>query len=140
MAEMSAIAQAYPPKAPTTKLDHDVVSVRTVSPMATTSSIAGAHLHRAPTETFHHDVVAVNNVSHMVTMSSTVGAHLSRAPQTANPPIPKWHLTIGQTEETSNATGVMNLVITPLNALPKTGLKLEKDPISYHDVADVKTV
>ena len=122
MAEMSVIARAYPPNAPTTKLDHDVVSVRTVSPMATTSSIARAHLHRAPTETFHHDVVAVNNVSHMVTMSSTAGAHLSRTPQTANSPTPKWHLTIGQTDETFSATGVMNLVITPLNALPQTGL------------------
>ena len=108
MAEMSAIAQAYPPKAPTTKLDHDVVSVRTVSLMAT--------------------------------MSSIVGAHLSRAPQTANSPTPQWHLTIGQTDETFSATGVMNLVITPLNALPTTNLKPEKDPISYHDVADVKTV
>ena len=108
MAEMSAIAQAYPPKAPTTKLDHDVVSVRTVSLMAT--------------------------------MSSIVGAHLPRPPQTAYSPNPKWHLTIGRTEETSNATGVMNLVITPLNALPKTGLKPKTDPVSHHAVADVKTV
>ena len=85
-------------------------------------------------------MVAVRTVSLTGTMSSIAGAHLPRPPQTANSPNPKWHLTIGRTEETSNATGVMKLVITPLNALPKTGLKPEKDPISYHDVADVKTV
>ena len=107
MANMSAIAQAYPPKAQTTTLDHTVVAVETVS----------------LTET----------------MSSIVGAHLSRAPQTVNPPIPKWHLTIRQTQETSNATGFITLVITPLNALPTTDLKPQTDPVSHHDVADVKT-
>ena len=137
---MSAIAQAYPPKAPTTKLDHDVVAVRTVSLTATTSSIAGAQIPKAPTTKLDHDVVAVKTVSLTATMSSIVGAHLSRAPQTANPPIPNWRLTIRQTQETSNATGVITLVITPLNALPTTDLKPETDPVSYHDVADVKTV
>ena len=105
---MSAIAQAYPPKAPTTKLDHDVVAVKTVSLTAT--------------------------------MFSIVGAHLTRAPQTVNPPIPKWHLTISQNEEMSNATGVMTLVITPLNALPKPDMEPETDPVSIHAVVAVTTV
>ena len=137
---MSAIAQAYPPEAPTTKLDHDVVAARTVSLTATMSSIAGDQIPKTPTTKLNHDVVAVKTVSLTVTMSSIVGAHLSRAPQTANPPIPKWHLTIGQTEETSNATGVITLVITHLNVLPTPDLKPETDPISSHAVADVKTV
>ena len=137
---MSATAQAYPPKAQTTTLDHTVVTVRTVSLMATMSSIAGAQIPKAPTTKLDHDVVAVKTVSLTATMSSIVGAHLSRAPQTANPPIPNWRLTIRQTQEMSNATGVITLVITPLNALPTTDLKPETDPVSYHDVADVKTV
>ena len=135
MAEMSAIAQAYPPKAPTTKLDHDVVSVRTVSLMATMSSIAGAQIPKTPDPKFNNTVVAVETVSLTETMSSIVGAHLS-----ADSPIPNWRLTIRQTQETSNATGVITLVITPLNALPTPDLKPDTNPVSYHAVADVKTV
>ena len=84
---MSAIAQAYPPKAQTTTLDHTVVAVRTVSLTATMSSIAGAQIPKAPTTKLNHDVVAVKIVSHMVTVSSTAGAHLPKArPETRDRP------------------------------------------------------
>ena len=117
-----------------------MVTVRTVSLTATMSSIAGAHIPKAPDPKLNNTVVAVKTVSLTETMSSIVGVHLPRAPQTVNPPIPKWHLTISQNEEMSNATGVMTLVITPLNALPKPDMKPETDPVSIHAVVAVTTV
>ena len=103
--------------------------------MAGMSATAQAYPPKAQTATLDHTVVTVKTVSLTETMSSIVGAHLS-----ADSPIPNWRLTIRQTQETSNATGVITLVITPLNALPTPDLKPDTNPVSYHAVADVKTV
>ena len=51
MATVSSIAGAHLPRAPTTKLNHDVVAVKIVSHMVTVSSTAGAHLPKARPET-----------------------------------------------------------------------------------------